>query len=240
MPKSLEDIKKALEATDGGADLVKALEAHVSGLEDSIKAEKEKGTTEVKKRNSEAEGLRKFKKAMTDKLGFDPDEHELDDFVADIVDRLKEEKPDPKKDPQYKSLQKQVDKLTKTLETERQEKEDLRSRNQRSLMRSKLTKAFDNKAIGADLLADNLINSGKVKVDDDGETVVFVNGDETIEFDKGIEDVLKNRQDLAKNGQKPGGGSSPSGNTENRHEGVDLAERTKKLREQSRMFSVPG
>lgn len=257
MPKSLEDIRKALEAiTDGGTDfaesLVGILSAKDTDKDSAVDAEKKKGIAKKNEVNKEAEGLRKFKKALTG-IGFDPDEHDLDEFTTDITDILQKVKDGGDKGSgggngastpkEVKELQKQMRTMQKTLETRDTELKEanekttrLKDRTNRNHMKVSIVDAFkddkgESKIYAPDLLADSLINQGKIKIDeddDDGKKIIFVEGDETTDFNEGIEKILETRKDLIRNTQSGGGGSSGSHNRTGKKEET-LEERKTRL-----------
>lgn len=230
MPKTMDDVKKALEALENGSELFEAVTSTVSDLERKITAEKNKGISEVNKRNKEAENMRKFKKAW-ESLGFNPDESEIDEFASGISENMKQlteltsgdgkgtKDLDITKIPAYQEMNKTVKKLTKQIETqsqelnsEREKAASLIKKTQASTMKSALLKHLGDKVYGADILADNLITSGRVKVDEADESkIVFVKGDDTLDFDAGIKTVLEERKDILKNSQSGGAGTGAGG-----------------------------
>lgn len=218
MAKSLEDAKKKLEEMDDGTEFVEAVVNEIEALKAKIDVEKKKGISEVKKRNSEAEGLRKFKLAM-EKLGFDSDADDLESFSDELKEKI-EDMSDPEKrkkvenSPEYRDVQKQLKLLNKKLETtdtelkdEREKAGELKNRNRRSIMKSTLLGALKGKVYGPDLAAESLINDGKVTIDEDDEkTVLFKEGEDSIDFDDGIAKFLEKRKDIVINDQNPGSG----------------------------------
>jgi len=253
MPKSLEDLKKALEAMQGGSEFVDVLNTTLTteksareAAENLAKEEKQRGITEVNKRNKEAEGLRKFKIAF-ETLGYNSEDSTLDDFLEGITEKIKggggNGKGQGDLPPEVRELQKTMKKLEKDLTTTRTELEserakanELKSKTFKSTMRSALLTALNEKVYGADLLADTLISSGKVKLDVDESTVLFVEGDNTLEFDEGVKKLLETRKDIIKNSQQAGGGSGGSGGDSNKNK--TPAERTKELRNMGRALTL--
>ena len=227
MPK-LEDVKKALEALDGGNDLYGVVISELDKLKSKVTEEKNRGITEVSKRNKEVESMKAYKKAM-DALGFDPEESELDDFVSTVSDTMtqyndivkgktKDGDLDITKFPQWKDLQKQLrtlsknsEKLTADLEVERKEKETLRTKTRNNVIKTTLLKTLSDKVHGPDLLVNDLINNGRVSLAEDEKTVVFVEGEDQVDYDEGITKVLDERKDILKSNQSGGGGSGGSG-----------------------------
>lgn len=248
---TLEDVKTALEKLDNGSSLyevvVSSISAEKSRADTEKKradTEKQRGMDEISKKNREAESLRKFKQGF-ESIGFDAEDNaELDDFVADIQEKLKGGSGDGNNDitkhPQFRELQKQMKGVQRAfesqkteLETERKEKADTKRKMQVSTMRSGLLEALGEKVYGPDLLVDNLITSGKVKLDDDDKTILFVNGEDTVDFKDGIEKLLEDRKDIVKNTQQSGDGSGGAGGDNTGGKEETDAERVKRLRKRS-------
>ena len=221
----LKDVKRTLEGLDNGSELISVIDNTINSLSAKVEAEKRKGIEATNKRNKENEGLRKYKTAVKT-LGYDSEELELDDFVSNVSSDLSNFKKVSKDGggldftatPQYKELNKQLRQLTKNsekmtaeLEAEKERAKQLKIRNQNSTIKSTLLKTLNDKMIGVDLVADNLINSGKVKLDEDEKTIVFADGESVIDFDDGIKNLLEERKDLLKNQQHAGGGSAGDG-----------------------------
>lgn len=249
---TLEDVKKSLEGMDNGSDLIAVIES-------SIAAEKKLGIEAKKNANKEAKGLRDRLKEMEsfkssfEKLGFDPEKSELDDFLSDIEDKMNgsgnQSSEDPTEDDKSKNkpsaeiiqirrenklLQRNMEKLQTQYAEAQKKEESYKVNQQRSLMKETLTSKLKDekgnfKIHAADLFVKDLINDGKVSLLEDQKTVVFMNGDEEIDLDEGIENILKERSDLLKNNQHSGsGGAAEGGSTSD--ENMSDAERLKKLR----------
>ena len=215
MPKSLEDVKTALTALDAGDELYTAVLS-------AIDAEKQRGITEKHNANREAQGLRQnltSLKAIMAELGY-TDGADITSWAAETKVALENGKNGKAKDGELVELKTQLARMQGSLqtvqaalETEKTEKAELRTKAQRNLMRSKLTEALKDKVYGSDFLTTSLIAEGLVAVDEDGETVVFKNGDVAVPFDDGVTRLLTERKDIVKNSQRPGGGtdSRPGG-----------------------------
>jgi hypothetical protein len=245
---SLEDVKKALEASQGGAQLFEFVTGEIEKLKTAVDGEKQKGISEVNKRNKEAEGLRKFKKAF-ESLGFSSDENDLDSFVSELSETLKggAQGGNAKESPEYKELQKTVSKLQKSfetvntqLETEKKSAQALKQKAQSATIKQALLKDLSSKVYGADIVADNLISAGKIRLDEgDGETIVFIEGDAAIPYDKGLQKFLELRKDLIKNSQSGGAGGGGSGdNSKDDGNAKPNLDRTKELRRLSQTVHV--
>jgi hypothetical protein len=253
MFKSLEELVKALEAHEQTKAIVPDVNTFFkeqqTTWEQKVDAEKQKGISSKQKANQEAESLRKYKKAFEDNFGFKPEEDDLDTFTQDLSDTLKAVKSGKSGDevkltPEFKEVQKQLTKLTKDfqkttqeLDAERKVANDLKAKTNQNVIRTKLMDAFKNekgesKIYAQDIVVDNLITSGQVKLDDDGTSIVFVKGNDTVEFEDGVKNFLETRKDLIRNNQAGGSGSSGSNNQGGAgHE--TLEEQRKRLRKLS-------
>lgn len=233
MFKSLDELVKALEAHEQVKSIMPDIQSfftdHTKSLEEKIDVEKKKGIAEKNKVNKEAEGLRKYKTTFIDTFGFNPDEDDLETFAKDLSDVLKSVKDggDPDKvklSPEFKEMQKQLNKLTKEfsktkeeLAAERNNAAELRKKSHNGIIRSKLVDAFksengESKIYATDIVVDNMISSGMVKLDDDEKTVVFVDGESSIDLEDGVKGFLEKRKDLIRNNQSGGSGSGGNNN----------------------------
>lgn len=198
MPKTLDEIKAALEAAK--------LESLFDDIVQNVEAERQRGISEKRKANKEVEALKKYK-AVVDALELDPDD-------AEAVPAIKEKlagKTAP--DGQVEKLLKEMAKLKQTVleaETKAQQSD---ARRKTMVIKAKLESALAEKLHAHDLVAKDLIESGRVKLLDDERTVVFVDNDDEIDFDKGLASVLDERKILVKNTQKPGTGTPPGKST---------------------------
>lgn len=221
------------------SDKVDEVMGDVDGL---VTVEVEVGKKAKRTVNKEAEklrttikGLEPFKALVTDKLGYDADEDDLEDFAEALTGRLvpaddddddaggkkKKKKGTP---PALDSeMAKRVKALEKSAKADREGREvaekttlELQTKQRRSVMTVKLTKALTGddgkpKLYGHDLVVRSLIDDKKVGLKDDGETVVFIKGQgddaEEVSFDDGIKEVMNSRKDLQVNSQNAGAGS---------------------------------
>lgn len=246
MFKSLEELVKALEAHEP----VKAIVPDVNTFfteqqktwEQKVETEKQKGISAKNKVNQEAENLRKYKIALEENFGFNPEEDDLETFTKDLSDTIKSIKSgktgdEVKLSPEFKEMQKQLNKLTKEfqkttgeLETERKEKLELKTKTVQNTIRAKLLEAFkdekgESKIYAPDIVTENLITSGKVKMDEESNAIVFVNGSDTVDFEDGIKGFLETRKDLIRNKQV--GGSGSGGNNSQGGTGNETLEQRK-------------
>ncbi len=194
MPRTLEELKKALE---GKSDII-------SDFESLINDEKTKGVETHKKANREAQNLRKFKTAM-ESLGLsDPDN--LDVFTADVIKKMNK-KEDGASTLTVKALKQDFEsklgKLTSMLENERNDAKF-------SKLTAKLTNEFGDKVVGAKYFIQSLISDKKVNLVD-GEVVFELDG-ETLPFKDGSAKILDMNKDILKTSITKGSSTNPSHN----------------------------
>ncbi len=205
------------------AELEVALSQHPQSAEileyvaSAVEAEKQTGITLKRKANAEAHGLRKWKQAV-ESVGFEADDPE--GLQAWIEEKIKKAPPpDPNApNPEVEKLRKEFAKATKALEDEKANAAKIKLTADRRAIKAKLVEALREKVYGHDILAENLINSNAVKLAED-ESVVFVNGDDEMEFTAGVKKLLESRPDLLKNNQVPGAQSKtkPNGGAAQRY-----------------------
>ena len=209
---SLADIKTHLEKEAKNNDKLD-YQFVVDEINSSVKTEKEKGVKAVNKRNDENKGLRPFKKAFVEELGFDPDEGDLSDFVSDLKSKIKNGENGKKAQgdlaeltSKFSKLEGSFNKLQGDFKKKDQEAADYKSRSERATIISRLSKDLEDRIYGADEQIKVLIADGKVGLNSEGKPV-FKDGDDEIEYQKGLDAFLESRKDIAKNTQKPGSGS---------------------------------
>lgn len=213
-------VKEALEAIDGGDVLYQ-------NVLDSIDAEKTKGIQIANKANSEAHKFRKYKSTV-ESLGFNPEEADLDSWSSNIKETISNSTEYQQKLKELPAKNKELDELKTTvnnLNSKLIEKEN-------AVLASRLGKRLGENLYSADLHAKDLVNSKKVKLGDDGESIFFVNGDEEIDFDTGITDYIEKHSSDKRNTQRSGSGSSSDGEgDEGNNKPDDMETRRKKLRQ---------
>jgi len=198
--------KAQLEALENGKELY---EFYINAVE----TEKQRGISEVRERNKEAEGLRKFKIAF-EKLGFNKDDS-LDDYIENLKKSAEKAKDADSAKLTLESVNSELSNLRKKFEltanelaSEKKAKEAIALENKRKSLKLKLTDALKDKVYGHDFVADSLINDGKVDIDKD--EVYFKEGENKVAFNDGILKLLEERQDIIKNVQRGGAGSNPT------------------------------
>lgn len=210
MPKTLEETRAFLEKQEGGAEYVEAIVS-------SIEAEKQRGILESQKSNKEAQNLRKFKIAL-EGLGFNQEEHQLEDFITTLK-TSKEEASESKKtkttlesiSKDFENLKKNFDASQLELAKERKLAQELKQKNINSKLKEVLSLKLGQTIYGADLIIDSLITTGKVSVDEN-ENPIFKDGEKIITIDDGVKQFIEARPDLVKNKQNPGASSQPNNN----------------------------
>jgi hypothetical protein len=190
-----------------------------------VESERQRGIAERQKANNEAKGLRERLKKheaivakVAAKLDFDPTDDSLDiDEVLESAGKGRQATGElAELAKQLKAVQKSLgDSETRRLAAEKQSA-DQAVKIQRKTLAEKLSKGLTDEAgkprvVGADLLVRSLIDDGRVKLSEDGNTVVFVNGDGEVAFDAGIKAVLDERKDLLITTQQPGAASRSAG-----------------------------
>lgn len=196
MPLDIAKLKKALEGRDDGDELVE----HVLN---AVEEEKNNGIEARRKANNEAKNLRVFKKAF-EGLGFKQDEHDLEEFVQSLGKSSNQQDSS-----EITKLRKSLEKLQEQFVEKEREASDLKDKSRKAKIQNELMKAIGDKIYGPNFVINDLINSGKVAIDDDNEdTILFLEGDSRIPFEKGVKTFLEKNQDLVKNIQRPGANST--------------------------------
>lgn len=204
---TLEELNNALSQHPQSADILEYINS-------AIESEKSTGIKLKSRANAEAHAMRKWKQAI-EALGYDQDDPDaLADWLAEKT-KVPTRKPDENQpNPEIEKMKKEFARAQKALADAQEEAKRIKQTSDRRTMKGKLVEALRDKVYGHDLLADNLITDGKVRLSED-ESIVFLNGDDEIEFDKGLKKLLDSRPDLLKNTQTGGArsGSRPvSGN----------------------------
>jgi ATP-dependent protease HslVU (ClpYQ) ATPase subunit len=146
----------------------------------------------------------RFKDTLKEHL--DIDFTSSDDPIATIAEKLKSFKTSTVNTADYvpKSEFSKVKQQLADLVT-REEQAQTKLRNVR--ITEALDQVMGDSFHGKDFVIKNLIASGEVRVDSDGG-IVFVDGDDEMDLQKGVEKLKKTRPDMVKNISKPGAESS--------------------------------
>jgi DNA repair exonuclease SbcCD ATPase subunit len=177
----------------------------------AIEAEKNRGIEASRKKGEDVKKFMTVSNKLKDSLralNIDPDGN-LEEQISEARTRIEKlSKESEGGNDQVKSLQKQMADILKKLEASEKEKETVNRKLTTTKLSESLSKAFGDSIYGVDLAVKDLITSGVVKLSD-GDKVVFLDGDNEIDLDEGVNSFKKKRPDLVKNTQKSGGGSSP-------------------------------
>ena len=205
MPKSFEDVKKALEADK---ELLEALDSH-------IESQRKESSTAA---NKEAKGLRERKKvleATLSKLGtlldLDFTGEDVEDKIAEVETKVKKTTKEGNQgamDPETKrlitSLQKQLDEQAKAYK-------DLQFEAETNLKHSKLTELLTKANVDPVMVSDIVeLLGGKVTVAE-GKKLRAKKGEEEITVEDFVSDYVKTRPGIVKNPQQPGAGAQKQG-----------------------------
>lgn len=177
---------------------VAILEIHQSAVEQersqAISANKRKND-EVKKYMTETN---KYKDTLKEHL--DLDFTSTDDPFGLVAEKLKTFKTQTTNTNEYTAklsrLEKQIAEISQREQAAQQKLNTVK-------ISDALSRVMGDSFHAADFVIKNMIASGEVRLLDDG-SVVFVDGDDEIDLQKGIEKLKKNRPDLVKNISKPG------------------------------------
>ncbi len=209
--KKFEDAIKALEALEGGTELVAAVTAK---LDADVKAEKDRGILEKKKVDNEAKGLRDRLKKVTEPLGLDPEADDFDTSISSLKE-LKEkgtQKPNVKADPEFVSMSKELADLKKK-DAEREKREAAtREKVVKAAKKAALVKAMTEKKVLPEAMDDLQIALDSRLIVDDEDRVTW-KGDadgEVLTVEDGLGKFLEKKTIYIANDQRPGGGSGGS------------------------------
>jgi hypothetical protein len=184
--KTFEDALSALNGLEGGSELVEAVKSHVG------------------KSNNEAKNLRDRLKTTSDRLkkvsdfvGVDP---ELDDIDGALED-AKKKIPNPDKyENEIKKVRADLDKVLK-------ERDDERSKRQKSEVNSALTQLLtENKVLPTVSKGLNDVLSMRVKISEDGKPVYVADDGSEIAVADGVKAYLAANPGFVSNDQKGGAG----------------------------------
>lgn len=203
MAKSLEEIKKALEALPDGKDYIEGFDAALDarGVEASRKANKE-----AEKLRDRAKVAEANLKAVADGLGVDLSGDDIADKIDEIVKSKSSTK--PVDDPETKSrLKKLEEQLAASLDREKA----IAARSETNLKRSVLTDLLSKANVSKEVLADYVeLLMSKTKVVD-GEKVRAMKGEEEITVEDFVTEYVKSKPGIVSNPAQPGAGAKSGG-----------------------------
>ncbi len=195
-----------------GIDTEKA-ETIKSAVEQLVEAEKRRGIEATKKKSKDVESLigknNRFKDALR-KLEIDPDADDLDNRLESFLSTktTATQKPnDSELEIKFKNLQKNFESITQRLTESEAQKQASEAKLVRTKLTSELVNAFGDEVPSKKYVIATLLNEGTVKIDDDGETPVWVVDGETVDFKAGLEAWKKSNPDLVITKQHSGAGT---------------------------------
>jgi hypothetical protein len=202
--KSLEEIKTALTE--------KKAEELIADVISLVEVEKTRGIEEKRKANNEAQSLRKYKIAIEKharEAGIETVE-DADSFLNDLIEKAKTGEAGGKALKDKDALAKKFDELERKFKLKEQEAQTASAKAKQATIRAKLMNDLKDEIHAAgDVINSRLIGRSAVDLADDGETIVFVNGDERIDYRAGLDKFLAENSDIRKNKQIGGGGGAP-------------------------------
>ena len=194
---SIEDLRQVLKDSP-------AVEEIVGFVNAQVEAEKQQGIATHRKANNEAQGLRKWKTAM-ETVGYQGEPDGIEEWLAEKTKAQPEKKGGP--DPEIEKLRREFKKAQEALIAEQQKAAAIKAASDKRLIKARLSESLRDNMHAYDLLADSLINDGRVRLTED-ERVVFVDGDNEIDYEVGLKKLRESRPDLMKNTQAPGARSN--------------------------------
>jgi len=178
-------------------------------VKEAIEAEQLKGIAKAKENNgklSKATTELIRLKGIVENVGLDLD-GDTDQQIEDLKQRLTaaagKKKGEP--DPEVAKLGKELASLKKLLADKDAEATEAKQKLTNAKLTERLTKALGDKVVAHDYVIKDLIRNGQVKLVDDA--VLWVDGEEETDFDKGVEKFVKANPTLLKNTQRPGSGA---------------------------------
>lgn len=170
--------------------------------------ERQKGIDGTKKAREEVNRLLARYKPLEQQLveaGIDTDQP-----IADQIKKVVGDKSSSQGDEFTKKLAALERKIAEKDKRE-QELTQQNAEKDRRISNAKLTdalsKAFGGKIRAQEYVIRDMINGNKVKISDDGETVVFVDGDAEVDFAAGVDRFKASNPDLIINQPNPGSGN---------------------------------
>jgi hypothetical protein len=173
-------------------------------IKTAIESEKTKGIESYKKAKEEANRLLSKFKPLEDSLidnGFD-----LSIPLAEQLQKIKGASSNSSEELEnLKREQRKTAKEILDLRTENERAKEIKRKFDNTKITSELDKAFGDKLIVKDPIIENLIIKGKVKLKDD-DSVVFIDGDDELELQMGIDKFIASNPSIVKATQNQGSG----------------------------------
>ncbi|MBD3387598.1 MAG: hypothetical protein GF414_01530 [Candidatus Altiarchaeales archaeon] len=193
--ETLEELKEALKDHDSLNDIV-------DFLTKSVEAEKQTGIQSRNKANQEAQSLRRWKKSL-EEAGYEGDPEGIAEWLeSKATPQDGDGSSDSKTNAEIAKLRREFEKQKKELEEERAGAQKIKAESDKRAIKSALQDAL-GKMSGHQYVIDSLILGGKVKLTED-EEVVFVDGENEVDFQSGVKGILESNPDLLPNTQAPG------------------------------------
>lgn len=216
-----------LTATEGGEDVVAAIQAEMTKKNNEAKNLRDKSKqTEADLKAAKAARKELLKTIGVDEEDADGEDFDLDNALEAYTNKLLEGKGKGKDSPEFVELQKQVKTLNKSVEklsTENTEfkaaAESERGKRHGTLKENALIKSLEEgKAVKPGFLAKSLLSQVRIDEVDGKDVLVYVAEDgEEHSIKDGIAAFLTANPELVVNGQNGGGGTnggSPGGKTD--------------------------
>lgn len=203
MNKTLDDVKSVLMQSDDGNDLYEC-------VSNAILQEREKGKGMVKDVQSKLERVN----SVLSQMGYDSTSVDLDSFALEIKSRLENAKTNGKKltttEQKLQDLEGSIEQLKSALADSQTEANTFKTNYKNSKIMSILQPALSDKLYSADIHSKDIIREKMVALSNDEKSVVWVDGDNQVDFATGLQKYLDLHKSDLKNNQKPGSDSKPS------------------------------
>jgi hypothetical protein len=190
--------------------LVEIGEEKAALVKEAIEAEQLKGIAKAKENNgklSKATTELIRLKGIVENVGLDLDgdtDQQIEDLKTRLTAAAGKKKGEP--DPEVAKLGKELASLKKLLADKDAEATEAKQKLTSAKLTERLTKALADKVVAHDYVIKDLIRNGQVKLGDN-DSVVWLEGEDETDFDKGVEKFVKSNPALLKNTQKPGSGA---------------------------------
>jgi hypothetical protein len=197
---NLDEMLKKLSSLENGEELAEAVMT-------ALESEKERGIASTRKKDKD---VLKLKATLKD-LGYDKETFDdLDSFVENIK---KTKDSTVKSELTINTLNDRVNELILDLKKEREAKEAITTKAKVKTLEAELQSTIGDKFFGAKYLIKDLISSGSVDIDEDGNKY-FKDGDTLVPWEKGIESLKEKNKDILKVSQSAGSGDIIKGKTQ--------------------------
>jgi len=155
----------------------------------------------------------KWKGAMKT-LGYDREKYEsLDSFVTDINGKVSKASNVDNLSTDKSALEERLALMESKLQKKEQDEIQLKKDNDRCKLEKKLSDTLNGKLKASKYIIKDLINDNKVKMVDN--EVVFMDGEDVVLFEDGIQKVIQENEDLVLTDQNTGGNTKPGTKTTN-------------------------